>query len=157
MYLSSLRSKIRLSCRLFVSFLDCLANTVNTGFLYFPRSDKPGKPEGPLNVMDIYRDRCRLSWKPPLDDGGMPILRYIVEAQDMETKKWVKVGKVEGDTQCGVPGLEPGKRYKFRVKAVNSEGESEPLVNTDEILAKDPYGTARNTAITGFNNAVTFT
>jgi len=51
----------------------------------------------------------------------------------------VKVGKVMGDTQCGVPGLEPGKRYKFRVKAVNSEGESEPLVNDEEILAKDPY------------------
>jgi len=45
-----------------------------------------------------------------------------------------------GDTQCGVPGLEPGKKYKFRVKAVNSEGESEPLANDNEILAKDPYG-----------------
>jgi predicted phage tail protein len=70
----------------------------------------------------------------------MPILRYIVEAQDMDTQKWVKVGRVEGDTQCGVPGLEPGKRYKFRVIAVNSEGQSEPLVTTEEILAKDPYG-----------------
>ena len=58
----------------------------------------------------------------------------------MESQKWVKVGKVMGDTQCGVPGLEPGKKYKFRVKAVNSEGESEPLVNENEILAKDPYG-----------------
>jgi len=58
----------------------------------------------------------------------------------MESQKWVKVGKVMGDTQCGVPGLEPGKRYKFRVKAVNSEGESEPLVADSDILAKDPYG-----------------
>ena len=103
-------------------------------------TDKPSKPEGPLEIVDIYRDRCRLAWKPPQDDGGRPILRYIVEAQDMESQKWAKVGKVMGDTQCGVPGLEPGKRYKFRVKAVNSEGESEPLVADSDILAKDPYG-----------------
>ena len=103
-------------------------------------ADKPSKPEGPLEIKDVYRDRCRLAWKPPLDDGGRPILRYVVEAQDVESGKWVKVGKVMGDTQCGVPGLEPGKKYKFRVKAVNSEGESEPLANDNEILAKDPYG-----------------
>ena len=103
-------------------------------------TDKPSKPEGPLEIMDVYRDRCRLSWKPPKDDGGRPILRYVVEAQDMDSQKWVKVGKVMGDTQCGVPGLQPGKQYKFRVKAVNSEGESEPLVADSEILAKDPYG-----------------
>ena len=45
-----------------------------------------------------------------------------------------------GDTQCGVPGLEPGRKYKFRVKAVNEEGESAPLVSDTETLAKDPWG-----------------
>ena len=44
------------------------------------------------------------------------------------------------DLQCGVPGLEPGHRYMFRVKAVNEEGESEPLVTEKETLAKDPWG-----------------
>lgn len=91
-------------------------------------------------MLDVYRDRCRLSWKPPLDDGGLPVQRYVVEAQDMETQRWVKVGKVMGDTQCGVPGLQPGKKYQFRVKAINAEGESEPLVTSSEVLAKDPFG-----------------
>jgi len=101
--------------------------------------DKPGIPEGPLQVLDIYRDHCRLAWKPPLDDGGLPIQKYIVEAQDMDSQKWVRVGRVVGDTQCGVPGLEPGKKYKFRVKACNAEGESDPLVVDEAILAKDPF------------------
>jgi len=107
--------------------------------IYLP-TDKPSKPEGPLQVLDVSRDHCRLAWKPPLDDGGLPVQRYIVEAMDMETQKWVKVGRVVGDTQCGVPGLEPGKKYKFRVKACNAEGESEPLTAEEEILAKDPFG-----------------
>ena len=75
-----------------------------------------------------------------MDDGGLPIQAYIVEAQDLGTQKWTKVGKVMGDTQCGVPDLEPGKKYKFCVKAVNSEGESDRLVAATDILAKDPYG-----------------
>lgn len=102
--------------------------------------DKPSKPEGPLEVTEIYKDRCHLSWKPPKDDGGLPIEHYVVEAMDLSTKKWVEVGKIQEDTRCGVPGLEAGKKYKFRVKAVNSEGESEPLVTDSEITAKDPFG-----------------
>lgn len=37
-------------------------------------------------------------------------------------------------------GLQPGKQYKFRVKAVNRLGESEPLVAMNPILAKNPFG-----------------
>ena len=37
-------------------------------------------------------------------------------------------------------GLVPGKHYKFRVKAVNKEGASEPLTATQSIHAKNPYG-----------------
>jgi len=38
-----------------------------------------------------------------------------------------------------VEGLTPGKKYKFRVKAVNKEGESEPLESTEPVEAKNPY------------------
>lgn len=102
--------------------------------------DKPSKPEGPLDITDVYKDRCRLQWKPPKDDGGFPIDNYIVEAMDTKEGTWAEVGKVQGDTQCGVPGLKPGRKYKFRVKAVNREGVSEPLTADRETLAKDPWG-----------------
>lgn len=39
-----------------------------------------------------------------------------------------------------VTGLTPGHEYEFRVKAVNKEGESEPLVTLSSIIAKDPFG-----------------
>lgn len=103
-------------------------------------TDKPLGPEGPLQVMDIYKDRCHLSWEPPKDDGGLGIDYYLVESQNVESSEWTLVGRVPEDTQCGVPNLEVGKKYRFRVKAINSAGESEPLLTSDEILAKDPWG-----------------
>jgi hypothetical protein len=39
-----------------------------------------------------------------------------------------------------VKGLTPQKKYKFRVCAVNEEGESIPLEGDEEIIAKDPFG-----------------
>jgi hypothetical protein len=60
---------------------------------------------------------------------------------DLETGKWVRVGKIPGDrTDMMVCGLEPGHKYKFRVSAVNDEGDSEPLVAEQAITAKNPYG-----------------
>ena len=47
--------------------------------------DRPSPPEGPLEVSDVYKDRCRLSWKPSKDDGGLPIEHYLVEAMDTKT------------------------------------------------------------------------
>ena len=48
-------------------------------------SDRPSKPEGPLEVKDVFKDRCRLKWNPPKDDGGVEIDHYVVEAMDTAT------------------------------------------------------------------------
>ena len=37
-------------------------------------------------------------------------------------------------------GLEPGHQYKFRIRAVNPEGESDNLESLKPITAKDPFG-----------------
>lgn len=44
------------------------------------------------------------------------------------------------DSDAEVLGLTPGKEYKFRVSAVNSEGESDPLETLQPVLAKNPFG-----------------
>ena len=98
------------------------------------------EPEGPLRVLDIYKDRCHLTWEPSKDDGGLPIDYYLIEAHDADTRKWISVGQVQQDTQCGIPNLEPGRKYRFRVRAVNAEGISDPLATEKEVLTKDPWG-----------------
>lgn len=107
----------------------------------FALSAKPARPAGPLEVEDVHAHGCKLKWQPPKDDGGMPLEGYQVEKQDVLTGRWVPVGKVDKDTtEMDVKGLEEGKKYHFRVKAINNEGESEPLETDRTTLAKNPFG-----------------
>ncbi|KAJ1363943.1 Twitchin [Parelaphostrongylus tenuis] len=100
--------------------------------------DRPTKPNGPLEVSDVFEDNCNLSWKPPDDDGGEPIEYYEVEKLDTSTGRWVPCAKVK-ETTAHVDGLKKGQTYQFRVKAVNKEGQSDPLNTEGEIVAKNPY------------------
>lgn len=60
---------------------------------------------------------------------------------DVTTGRWVPAGIVDPEkTETTITGLEPGHKYEFRVKAVNEEGESEPLQTDVPIIAKNPYG-----------------
>ena len=100
--------------------------------------DKPGKPEGPLKISEVHKEGCNLKWNPPLDDGGAPVEHYLVEKMDTETGRWIPVGRTK-DQKMEVGNLTPGQEYKFRVSAVNTEGESEPLEATEPIIAKNPF------------------
>lgn len=101
--------------------------------------DKPGKPEGPLKVSDVHKEGCTLKWNPPIDDGGVPVENYVVEKMDTDTGRWMPVGRTKEPTMV-IENLVPGKEYKFRVAAVNAEGESEPLETEHGIIAKNPFG-----------------
>lgn len=100
--------------------------------------DKPASPEGPLRVTDIHKEGCKLKWNPPLDDGGLPIEHYVVEKLDVESGRWVPSGRFK-EPFAELNNLEPGHEYKFRVLAVNTEGESEPLSGEQSIIAKNPF------------------
>lgn len=101
-------------------------------------TDKPGKPEGPLEVSDVHSNGAKLKWKRPKDDGGEPVQYYQVDKMDPETGCWVPCGR-STEPNFEVTNLSPGKEYKFRVAAVNAEGESEPLETDSTIVAKNPY------------------
>lgn len=99
----------------------------------------PTRPEGPLKVKDVTKNGAKLSWDKPEDDGGTPVTAYVVEKMDMSTGRWVPVGRSQ-KPEMEVKGLQEGHEYKFRVKAVNDEGESEPLETDGTVVAKNPFG-----------------
>lgn len=103
--------------------------------------DKPSIPEGPLKVSDIHAEGCKLNWKPPEDDGGQPIGNYVIEKLDEVLGRWVPTGETDGpETNFDVKDLIPGHKYKFRVKALNKQGKSDPLTANQSIEAKNPFG-----------------
>lgn len=102
--------------------------------------DVPSPPQGPLKVEDIHAEGATLKWSPPQDDGGQPIEKYVVEKMDEATGRWVPAGETDGPTtKLAVDGLTPGHKYKFRVRAVNKQGKSEPLSTVQAIEAKNPF------------------
>lgn len=80
-----------------------------------------------------------MDWKPPADDGGSEIMHYVVEKMDTARGTWQEVGTF-GDCHAKVAKLTPNKEYKFRVKAVNFQGESKPLTSDIDIVAKNQFG-----------------
>lgn len=69
-------------------------NTEDYILNYWYATGKPSKPRGPLEVSNVHDTGCKLKWKEPEDDGGMPIKEYEIEKMDLATGKWVRAGKV---------------------------------------------------------------
>ncbi len=78
---------------------------------------QPGEPR-PYPLSDEV-GTIEMSWAPPKDDGGAPILHYVVREER-------KGATQQCDTnECVFRKLEGAGHYSFRVKAVNRVGESE--------------------------------
>lgn len=90
-------------------------------------------------VSNITKESAHLTWKVPLDDGGSPILHYIVEKMDVSRGTWSDAGMATGLSH-DVSRLIHRKEYLFRVKAVNSIGESDPLETATSVIAKNEFG-----------------
>jgi len=73
---------------------------------------------------------------------------YIVEKCEEGAAFWEKVPGVISGTAHVVKDLELGKKYKFRVKAENVYGVSDPVETDRAILAKNPYGREKTNFLT---------
>lgn len=63
-------------------------------FLKIRLTDKPTAPRD-MQTLETWADNILIDWKEPEDDGGLPILHYIVESKNMTKRgqSWVKAGK----------------------------------------------------------------
>ncbi|KAI0982140.1 hypothetical protein GJ496_002986, partial [Pomphorhynchus laevis] len=125
----------------YVIYMKNDAGVANTHFSVDVKGP-PGKPEGPLEPFDVNKTSCKLSWKPPHEDGNSRIINYIVEKHDVakDSDQWVPIDINCKDTSLTVDNLLPDHEYEFRVKAVNNIGEGTPLYSSNTIVAALPFG-----------------
>uniref|UniRef100_A0A803XLL0 Titin n=1 Tax=Meleagris gallopavo TaxID=9103 RepID=A0A803XLL0_MELGA len=99
--------------------------------------DRPGPPEGPVQVTGVTAEKCSLSWSPPLHDGGSDISHYIVEKRETSRLAWTVVASETKTCSAVVSGLSSGQEYQFRVIAYNEKGKSDPRALGVPVIAKD--------------------
>ncbi|EPY77279.1 myosin light chain kinase, smooth muscle isoform 5 [Camelus ferus] len=87
--------------------------------------DKPDPPAGTPCASDIRSSSLTLSWYGSSYDGGSAVLSYSVEIWDSVDKKWTELATCRS-TSFNVQDLLPDREYKFRVRAINVYGTSEP-------------------------------
>jgi len=64
-----------------------------------------------------------VTWTPPEDDGGAPIIGYFVEYRSEGMMSWKKATeKTVADTKYVAKGLADSEVHEFRVAAVNKVG-----------------------------------
>ncbi|XP_034563732.1 myosin light chain kinase, smooth muscle-like [Notolabrus celidotus] len=93
--------------------------------------DRPDPPASQPVVSQLSTQSLVLSWTGPSYDGGSAVLGYIVEVRQEEGPakpgSWTEVSSRCKSTSYHVrSGLEPQGQYRFRVRAYNSAGVSEP-------------------------------
>uniref|UniRef100_S4RZZ8 Myosin light chain kinase, smooth muscle n=1 Tax=Petromyzon marinus TaxID=7757 RepID=S4RZZ8_PETMA len=88
--------------------------------------DKPEPPAGQPCASDIRESSLTLSWYGPTYDGGSLVQSYTVEVQGEGESRWKELTSTCHSTSYNVQGLDPQKQYKFRVRAANIYGISEP-------------------------------
>ncbi|NXG59506.1 IGFN1 protein, partial [Hemiprocne comata] len=96
---------------------------------------KPQPPAGPIKIVESSADNITIQWKPPSDDGGKPVQRYLVESQQVGKNDWVALGETPRScTTFTTNKVEQDMSYYFRVRAVNAEGTSDAL-ESEEVKA----------------------
>ena len=104
---------------------------------------EPGAPTK-LHAFDLTRTSLNLSWSAPRDDGGAPLLGYVVEKRSPYSPRWTRINRKPFlDTSLYYSDLPEGDEYEFRVLAVNAAGPGTPSDPTPLIKIKDPYGQHR--------------
>jgi titin len=96
------------------------------------RPTQPGK----IAIKVLPVNTVTLTWAPPDDDGGCKIGNYIVEYFRIGWNVWLKAATCRS-LAVTLNDLIPGSEYKFRVKAENPYGVSDPSDDSDVLFIPD--------------------
>lgn len=95
------------------------------------------QPPGKVSITMSLGKTVSLLWTAPTDDGGCKIGNYIVEYFRQGWNVWLKAATTRQLTTT-LNDLIEGSEYKFRVKAENPYGLSEPSAESDVITIPGP-------------------
>ncbi|XP_029433837.1 roundabout homolog 2 isoform X12 [Rhinatrema bivittatum] len=99
-------------------------------------NDLPGTPSKP-QVTDVTKNSVTLSWKPG-SPGNLLVNAYLIEAFSQSvSNSWQTVANHVKTTPYTVRGLRPNTIYLFMVRAINSEGLSDPSPMSDPVRTQD--------------------
>ncbi|XP_074155873.1 roundabout homolog 2 isoform X2 [Sminthopsis crassicaudata] len=99
-------------------------------------NDLPGSPSKP-QVTDVSKNSVTLSWQPG-SPGSLPTNAYIIEAFSQSvSNSWQTVANHVKTTLYTVRGLRPNTIYLFMVRAINSQGLSDPSPISDPVRTQD--------------------
>lgn len=93
-------------------------------------------PPGKVAIKILLGTTVTLSWAPPEDDGGCKIGNYIVEYFRVGWNVWLKAATCR-QLAVTLNDLIEGSEYKFRVKAENPYGVSDPSEESDVLFIPD--------------------
>lgn len=98
-------------------------------------------PSSPTNLAATgKKTHIDLSWTIPIDNGGTPIIGYVIQRSTDNGTTWDTI--VQNTNSTGTTytdsHLKPVQTYTYRVSAINSVGKSEPS-NTASIRPLAPH------------------
>ncbi|XP_019746199.1 immunoglobulin-like and fibronectin type III domain-containing protein 1 isoform X2 [Hippocampus comes] len=96
--------------------------------------DKPTTPLGPAEITLSSATCIEFKWRPPKDDGGSPVMNYIMERQQIGRNTWKKLGEIPGVPFYRDTDVDRGRKYCYRIRALTSEGVSE-VMETEDLQA----------------------
>ncbi|XP_060925114.1 immunoglobulin-like and fibronectin type III domain-containing protein 1 [Limanda limanda] len=98
-------------------------------------------PPGAPNVVSASKTCINLTWTPPEDDRGVPIIGYQVEKRKKDTNEWMALNALNEpieDAKFAVKDVTEGAEYEFRVAAINESGSGDLSPPSAMVCAKNP-------------------
>lgn len=89
-------------------------------------------------ISRVTEEKCTVSWKIPLEDGGDSVTHYVIERRETSRLNWVIVESECKTLSCVSSRLIKNNEYIFRVRGVNKFGLGVPL-ESEAVIARNAY------------------